>query len=187
MRNVVLGALYWALFGLCALNVSGMASKPPPEPLKPSANPNLIQVAQGQVGVMESPLGSNRGKQVDAYNLTCGKDFLGAPWCASFARWCFYQIDRKDVPGAWSPSWYTAKRKIQTQDVKVGDQAVVYFSSMGRFAHTIAAIETVKTRGQKVVEVGTIEGNTAPDGGREGIGVFRRIRQADSITFVRWN
>lgn len=162
------------LLALCTLIVPGKAQDV-------SEAARLVKVAASQVGTLESPLGSNRGLSVDAYNLTCGKDMLGAPWCASFARWCLWQIDIRQVPGAYSPDWYEAKRKIQAQDVKAGDQGLIYFQSLGRFAHTIAAVESTARR-----EVVTIEGNSNPEGGREGYGVFRRVRSKDSVTFVRW-
>lgn len=162
------------LLALCALIVPGKAQDV-------SEAARLVKVAASQVGTLESPLGSNRGASVDAYNLTCGKDMLGAPWCASFARWCFWQIDKKDVPGAWSPDWYEVKKKIKPEEVRAGDQALIYFQSLGRYAHTIACIEHVDRR-----DVTTIEGNSNTEGGREGYGVFRRMRSKDSLTFVRW-
>jgi hypothetical protein len=46
----------------------------------------IVQVACSQVGVVEAPLGSNRGTEVDAYLRPAGVG-LGLPWCAAFVSW----------------------------------------------------------------------------------------------------
>lgn len=43
-----------------------------------------LEVAQGEVGVREDPVGSNRGPRVDEYT---GK--RAQAWCAHFVSWCF--------------------------------------------------------------------------------------------------
>lgn len=45
----------------------------------------IVQVACSQVGVVESPLGSNRGIEVDAYLRPSG--LSAVPWCAAFVSW----------------------------------------------------------------------------------------------------
>lgn len=191
MRSIQNPYVLCALLAFCSVGCSqptdpAKSIKEPPKAVptvvpEPSQASRLVKVAASQVGVLEVPRGTNRGPQVDAYNLTCGKDMLGAPWCASFTRWCMWQIDIRSVPGAWSPSWYEAKRKIQPNEVKAGDQGLIYFQTLGRYAHVVAAVETVRRR-----EVTTIEGNSNAEGGRDGFGVFRRVRATDSLTFVRW-
>lgn len=56
----------------------------------PGAFPEqVVQVcsaAVGEIGAVEVPLGSNRGPRVDQYE---GPDWLGSPWCALFASWCW--------------------------------------------------------------------------------------------------
>lgn len=52
-----------------------------------------LAVAASQIGVIESPPGSNRGPQVDVYLRTAGLDPKGHhySWCAAFVYWCFQQ------------------------------------------------------------------------------------------------
>lgn len=45
----------------------------------------LLQVAVGEIGVVENPDGSNRGVRVDQYT----EPDLGIPWCAAFVSWCY--------------------------------------------------------------------------------------------------
>lgn len=49
-----------------------------------------------EVGVKESPAGSNRGPRVDQYQKADGlkNPDVGYPWCASFINWCFVQAGR---------------------------------------------------------------------------------------------
>lgn len=176
MRNILRRFIHWILVGTLALTGCQRQSDPQKaEPMATNLPVELIRVAASQVGVMEDPLGSNRGKRVDEYNRSAGAD-LSSPWCAAFAHWCFAQIG-KDSPGAYSPDW----DHHRVTDPKPGDQALVYFPSLRRFAHTIACVESVSRR-----EAVCIEGNSNNDGSREGIGVFRRVRALDSITVVRW-
>lgn len=190
MRDVLFGAICLTLLGFCLVGCDKKAvEKPIPERsgIEEASHDSFIQTARKELGVSEDPKGSNRGARVDEYNLTCGKDFIGAPWCASFTRWCFYQTGKKDVPGAYSPDWYKKDRVIQANSVQPGDQALIYFNSLGRFAHTIACITEVSRVGGHVREITTIEGNSNSDGSREGFAVVSRIRPVDSVTIVRWN
>ena len=43
----------------------------------------VLAIAVGEIGVCESPPGSNRGGRVDTYAAPA----LGTPWCAWFASW----------------------------------------------------------------------------------------------------
>ena len=47
--------------------------------------------AAGEIGVMEQPLGSNRGPRVDQYLSSVGLDPTSGhyAWCAAFVYWCF--------------------------------------------------------------------------------------------------
>src|SRR5262249_45751273 len=49
-----------------------------------------LSVAQSQVGVMEKPPGSNRGKEVEMYQASVGIP-PGTFWCAAFVYFCFEQ------------------------------------------------------------------------------------------------
>lgn len=58
---------------------------------------------------------------------------------------------------------------------------------MGRYAHTIACVEKVISSAGRVVQVQTLEGNTNAQNSREGDQFARRVRSADTLTFMRWN
>ena len=45
-----------------------------------------VGAAIGEIGTKEDPDGSNRGPRVDEYE---GPDWLGSPWCALFASFCW--------------------------------------------------------------------------------------------------
>jgi cell wall-associated NlpC family hydrolase len=100
--------------------------------------PLHVAIALSQVGVRESPKGSNRGPDVDKY--TGGR---AEPWCAHFVAWCFRETG-KPIPGDTIP---TPRRANQLASVtrteaifgqhdwlvsepKVGD--IVFFKTRGR-------------------------------------------------------
>jgi len=154
---------------------------PQPTPTPRLLNPvpvEFLAIARKQIGVREEPLGSNRGPQVDEYNRTAGAP-LGSPWCASVQHWTGAQIGLK-LPNAYSPSWFPKARQIPANQVRPGDFAGVFHSSLNRIAH-IAVVERVD--GNRVI---TLEGNTNAEGSREGHGYFRRSRLINSLTFSRW-
>ena len=100
--------------------------------------PVHVAIALSQVGVRESPKGSNRGHQVDVY--TGGRP---EPWCAHFVAWCFREANRP-IPGDAVPSAKLAnplasvtytERMVQEhgwsmQEPAVGD--IVFFKTRGR-------------------------------------------------------
>ena len=60
--------------------------------------PLHVAIALSQVGVRESPKGSNRGPDVDKYT-GCRAE----PWCAHFVAWCFREASA-ELPGDVMPS-----------------------------------------------------------------------------------
>ena len=78
------GSLTWgALFGASTVPSNSMA----PSPLAKAA----IDFAITQIGVMEKPMGSNRGPEVDDYLRTAGLNPVGEsfPWCVAFTHFCY--------------------------------------------------------------------------------------------------
>ncbi|HEX6245808.1 MAG TPA: CHAP domain-containing protein, partial [Polyangiales bacterium] len=61
----------------------------------------IVQVACSQVGVVESPLGSNRGVEVDAYLRPSG--LSAVPWCAAFVSWVLREAG-VEQPGGYQVS-----------------------------------------------------------------------------------
>ena len=160
--------------------------KPLPAPAISDIQSRLIETFASYVGIKETPPGSNNGPMIDKFNASCGLDpSEHAPWCASVTNYG-YELNGLVGRGAYSPSWYTTKRKIAQNEVERADIGLVWFISKGRYAHTIASVEKITWAAGRIVEVQTLEGNTNAQGSREGDQFARRIRPADTLTFVRW-
>lgn len=195
------------MFGACLGFLSLGFATPPPSPsptptqkdadggapsatvarggLRPVTVDGLLGIFRPLVGIHEQPRGSNRGPLIDQFNRSAGTD-LGAPWCAVVAHWGYAQLGAPDRPGAYSPSWFRKSRRVKLSEIRPGDVGLVYFNSMGRYAHTIACVEKVVTSAGRVVQVQTLEGNTNAQNSREGDQFARRVRAADTLTFMRW-
>jgi lysozyme family protein len=177
------GPLTWeALFG------SKTVTRYTPAAAKDPLLMKAIEIAQSQVGVLEDPPGSNRGKEVDEYQRRVGIP-PGNPWCAAFVYWCFDQAARAlkinnpviktgGVLDHWNQAYDNGIRRVTLDQAKEDPSLVVPglifiidTGSPGGAGHT-GLVERVD--GGMLV---TIEGNTNDVGSREGIGVFRRKKR----------
>jgi hypothetical protein len=52
-----------------------------------SGNQAIVQTAEGQVGQIEQPFGSNDGPAITMYRTAVAGAEPGEPWCAQFASW----------------------------------------------------------------------------------------------------
>ncbi len=135
-------------------------------------NRNILQIAAGELGVTESPSGSNQTGYGRWYGLN------GQPWCMMFVQWCFAQagapLPFKTASCSALLRWY---RENRPQDVVTEPQPgdIVLYN----FGHTgILTGTTAKT-------VTAIEGNTSPgEAGSQsnGGGVYRRTRSRTLVT-----
>ncbi len=139
----------------------------------------LISLAASQIGVKESPSGSNKVKYWDYYKQHCGKNYNGSPWCAAFVTWCMSEV------GAWKftsdegrfrycpslVSW--AKSNGQWVDRSKGAKAgdIVLFGNGSRACH-VGIVEKVINS----TTLQTIEGNTSTTSNDNGGSVMRRTR-----------
>lgn len=165
---------------------------------RPSLILGALRIAQSQVGVMESPLGSNRGPMVDEYQLATGLDPKGNyPWCMAFVYWCFKKTaELANVPNpaiksaqcldVWrrannlsAPKQITDERaKADWKLVKPGMIFILEINKNTGAGHT-GFIESVDYRTGIMT---TIEGNSNENGSREGLGVYRlQRRRVNSI------
>ena len=141
---------------------------------KPSGEKDLAGVLEAEEGVVEVPPYSNWGKRVGEYLASTGITYP-QPWCAAFVHWGMAQIGQKGY-GAYCPSWFIPMYEI---DAPVRNAwGLVYFPKMQRYAHIFIV---TKICGNGMIE--TVEGNTNNDGGREGTGVFRRLRDPRAHRF----
>lgn len=134
----------------------------------------VIKLAQSQIGITESPRGSNRTK----YGRWYGMD--GQPWCAMFTSWVFHQagsplpVMQQSAPSgaAYCPfienfarvagQWHSQPRR--------GDLALFHFGR--REAVHIGIVESVQSGGRFT----SIEGNTSATSNDNGGAVMRRSR-----------
>ena len=148
-----------------------------------------ISFVKTQIGVMENPLGSNKGPEVNLYLASVGLN-PGYYWCAAFVYYSFNKA--AGVLGIANPltktaacmtHWKNSKgKKILFVDainkpslVKPGDILIIrYSASQGHSG----IVEEILPRGY----IKTIEGNSNAVGSRNGIGVFNNIRKITTIT-----
>lgn len=150
----------------------------------------VLSAAKAEVGVRESPLGSNTGKRIREFQAadTLGGSFY--PWCASFTAFCIEQAEKKlgypvkylrsascDLVLAWA-----RENDLLRERPERGDTFLV-MKSRHDATHT-GLVASVRPDG---AHFGTVEGNTNDGGSREGIGVFARSRPvSERCQFVRW-
>lgn len=185
----VVGSLTWgALFGASTVPFTSV----PPSPLTKAA----IDFALTQIGVLENPLGSNRGPEVDTYLKAVGLDPASGSfsWCVAFTHFCFKKgaealgvtnphIRTPGVLDHWNQAGKKAKVVRVTNAKAVADPGLVKPGSLfiidlgGGLGHSGMVLEVANGR------LVTVEGNTNDNGSRNGIGVFRRdSRKISSIS-----
>ena len=137
---------------------------------------DVLNIACGQLGVTESPAGSNRTK----YGKWMGLD--GQPWCMSFVQWCLHQagtpLPHKTGSCSALLNWYQKNRpECVVKDPQPRD-IIIY-----NFGHT-GIVESAAT-----TTITAIEGNTSPgqSGSQDnGGGVYRRQRNLALVrAFIR--
>jgi hypothetical protein len=169
----ILGAITWAALFQTASTTQTLKA---PNVLLEKA----LDVAISQVGKMESPVGSNWGKQVSEYLKSVGL-YRPNAWCMAFVYWCYEQAAKDlgrpnplvrtgGVIGGWN---HSKAKKIHTKEAVENPSLVlpgqIFIISIGRGLGHTGIIEHVKGG-----ILTTIEGNTNEGGSREGTGVFRR-------------
>lgn len=145
----------------------------------------VLLVAGAYVGLTEEPKDSNRGTLPKLALSMVGLD-EGHAWCAGFttlagvralgAAWPVPRSGRVQTVYEWAEK----AGRIVASPV-AGDLFVLWYPSLKRYGH-IGFVASVLEG-----SVSTIEGNTGPDGSREGYGVFRKTRPiTDRMKFIRW-
>lgn len=150
---------------------------------------NIATAALGfaisQLGVMEQPEGSNRGPEIDVYNVAADAP-LGSFWCMSFVHFCFDQAARNI--GLANPfphtagclqAWQLASRARKTiskaealADLsKIKPGVVFILDHGGGLGHTGFVKSCIGGT------LRTVEGNSNPNGSSNGIGVFELSRR----------
>lgn len=151
----------------------------------------VLQIARREIGVLEQPLGTNRGPRVDEYIRAAGLNPAAGSfaWCVCFIFFCYKEaaaalgrpnpmIRTAGVLDLWNkagqqgaPRVTNLKAKNNPSLVRPGQIFVIDTPPAGGGGHAGLVEQVI---GGKLV---TIEGNTNDSGGREGIGVFRRTQR----------
>lgn len=150
-------------------------------PIYPKTKSAVLQIANWQIGMVESPSGSNKVK----YNT----DFYGRvvsgsayPWCMVFVWWVFREASFNLFKTA-SCSAFVARYKDKSPSQIVRDNFepgdIVFFDFSGKKSKTEHVGIVVENIGSSVV---TIEGNTGTGNDSNGGCVMRRTRSTKMIT-----
>jgi peptidoglycan hydrolase-like protein with peptidoglycan-binding domain len=174
----VLGAISWeALFNLGSI---------PAVPVS-TLNHEALNFAISQIGIMEDPMYSNAGTDVERYldSVNLGP---GYAWCMAFVYYCYQQgafLSSQSNPlvktggclDQWNrttlPKLSKARATSNPLEIKPGSVFIMDFG--GGLGHT-GIVESV---GDGFIT--TIEGNTNTERSRNGVGVFRNTRKINSI------
>jgi len=145
----------------------------------------LISIAKKEVGVTESPAGSNKVKYNTWYY---GREVSGSnySWCAVFQNWIFQQAGLSDLfyGGGKTAScttlrdFYKSKEQLVTSDYKPGDLVFLHFKKAGICEHIGLIV------GVSGTTLTTIEGNTGSTSDANGGAVMTRTRYPNQITDV---
>jgi hypothetical protein len=176
------GAATWAaLFGAETVHQS-------PERVRDKLLAKVLDVATGEIGVLEEPPGSNRGKRVEEYQRCVGIS-PGDPWSLAFVFFCFATaataLGRKNPmkeadckTGSVLDLWNRARRAKNVTTLlssdAIDDPSKVALGMVFVISTGVGNGHTGLVAGVNGNRLETIEGNTNDGGSREGIGVFRR-------------
>jgi hypothetical protein len=147
----------------------------------PTLAQRVVRIARAEVGVKESPAGSNDGQRVHEYQAATGA--YRQPWCASFVTWCYKRAGYKgalpSIP-AYVPSWTAAVhsgahwREVSFSNARPGDIVTLWNSGH---------IEIV--RGKSGDYLLTIGGNTSPVGQNANGGMVALVsRHRSEVTVI---
>lgn len=143
----------------------------------------LLAIARAEIGVKESPAGSNKVKYNTWYY---GREVSGSSyaWCAVFVCWCFVQAGLRSlikITGGCTTMMNWFKGNGQTIDPKSAQprDLVFYQFDTDSYADHIGIVESVTKDG-----VVAIEGNTSLSSNDNGGAVMRRSRKWSQIMAV---
>jgi len=134
----------------------------------------LLDIAAGELGVCESPAGSNRTK----YGAWYGLD--GQPWCMMFVQWCFDRAGVK-LPARTASCGGLMRAAKQfggwvTRELRPGD-VVIYDFPGGADTDHCGIVEKVTAAGVVAIEGNTSEAGSQSNGGM----VCRKTRLKSQI------
>ena len=169
-----IGRMTWgSLFGAEAVNA-------PPTGIAGLA----LGIAISRLGVMEQPMGFNRGDMVDKYQRAAGLQLIdGKPgffWCMAFVYWCFLQAGNGTTPfpktagclDAWNRTKKKEPTRLITRAAAIADPSLIAPGMVFILDHGGGAGHTGFVRQSSGGALKTVEGNTNVNGSNNGLGVF---------------
>lgn len=129
----------------------------------------VLEIARGELGVTESPPGSNRVKYWQDYDPA----YQGQPWCVGAQWWFFWKAGESAAffGGAKTASCGKLLRfykenyqNVPVREIAVGDLGFFNFSG-GVAPEHCGLITHVERSGGSILYVKSIEGNTYAEGG----------------------
>lgn len=151
-----------------------------------------LRKALTQVGIKESPAGSNRGARVEEYQKADSLPGVGYSWCASFVNWCYAAVGRPlnelNRSASVGELLGLARRKGWVRSTpRVGDLVCYDWDSLdgpnhGDWPDHIGIVKEVHSDGSFIA----VEGNTAVGNDSNGGEVMLRSRSRSMVEgFVR--
>lgn len=147
--------------------------------LEPQTREAVLQIAKWQIGVQESPAGSNKVKYNTDYY---GKEVSGSayPWCMAWVWWVFHEAGfnlRKTASCTNLTNAYKAANQWVTKNFKPGDIAMFDFTGKKKKTQHCGII--IEVHDNYIV---TIEGNTSLTNNDNGGAVMQRTRDLQTVT-----
>ena len=148
--------------------------------LQPRTREAVLTIAEWQVGVLESPAGSNKVKYNTAFY---GREVSGRayPWCMAFIWWVFREAGFSLYKTAGCSAFVRRYKAFSPGQVVTGGYRpgdIVFFDFSGSRKKTEHVGLVVSVSGATVT---TIEGNTSLGSDANGGAVMRRTRKAGLI------
>jgi hypothetical protein len=151
----------------------------------------VLRLATGELGVREQG-GRNRGPRVETYLASVGAE-PGKPWCAAFVYWLFAEAAvhlgyRNPLArtGGVLRHWHCAPLRahlpaelVRRHPDKLRAGAIFVIDHGEGRGHTGLVSGPCDGAGYP-----TIEGNTCPEGSRDGDGVYARRRLLDDRQLI---
>lgn len=144
----------------------------------------LLSWAASQIGVKESPAGSDKVKYWDTYKQNTGVNLQGNPWCACFVSCGMWHVKlwptgKDEARFRYCPSlvdWAKKNGKWRDRSVKPQPGWLIVFANSTRACHVGFVEKRIDA-----YSVQTIEGNTSTTSNDNGGIVMRRTRKYGTV------
>lgn len=147
---------------------------------------DALALAAGEIGVKESPAGSNQVKYNTDYYGRCVSG-SAYPWCCAFVWWVFHALGAdglitKTASCTALLNWMRGRGcQVETSDMAPGD--LVFYNwthgPKGTTANHVGIVESVDGK-----SFTAIEGNTSQTSDDNGGAVMRRLRKQNVVLAV---